>query len=138
MSDSAPETPLSDVTPLRHKMERDEWYDSLDPGIRFAVRVLHAHGIDTGQSCQAGPGHCYDHPTVDLATTDPTTGQGLAAVAALVQYGLPVMALSFRYGVLHGLPTEAFWRIEFSQAMPERADDRPMFVWGYICDPRAC
>lgn len=125
-------------TPVRDAMKQGEWYESLDPGIRFAVRVLHAHGIETGQSCQAGPGHCYDHPTVDLVHTDATTGEGLAAVAALVRVGLPVRTLSYHYDIVDGLPSEGFWRIEFGTDMRERADDWPMFVWSYQCDPRGC
>lgn len=40
--------------PWRTKMMPDSWYLKLDRGIRFAVRVLHARGFETCQSCQGG------------------------------------------------------------------------------------
>ena len=49
------------AAPVRNHMMPDEWYQGLDKGIRFAVRVLHAAGIaDTCQSCEGGPGHAYE------------------------------------------------------------------------------
>ena len=115
--------------PWRHKMAAEDFYATLDPGIRFAVRVLHAHGIDTCQSCQGGDGHSYDRPTVDLL--DEPGAVGFAAVHHLNDYGLPVQDVAKLWRIEHGLPVENFWRITFSRPMEDRADDRPMFVWGY-------
>lgn len=119
------------VLPIRDMMADPAFYAELDPGIRFAVRVLHAHGhIDTCQSCEGGPGHAYDHPTVDLiATADDALG--FAALAALRSYGLPVMAVALHWNVRHSLPYEKLWRITFSQTMEERADEIPNFIYGY-------
>ena len=36
----------------------------LDPGIRDIVILLREHGVDTGESCQGGPGHSYSHPVI--------------------------------------------------------------------------
>lgn len=126
--------------PLRSKMEPPEWYEELDPGIRFAVRVLHAKGIETGQSCQGGEGHCYPEPTVDLTGGGYDNPDGFAALAALRGYGLPVSGIAIHWNVSahSGLPFERFWRITFSRACPERADEIPMFIWGYqaaTCPP---
>src|SRR5690348_9250045 len=63
--------------PLRSLVVDDAWYERVDVGIRFAVRALHSAGIETGQSCEGGPGHAYHAPTIDLP------GQPWAALDAL-------------------------------------------------------
>jgi hypothetical protein len=120
---------MSDV-PIRHMMMPESFYEGLDPGIRFAVRVLHAAGLETCQSCQGGPGHAYLEPTVDLiAGADDAVG--FAALAALHGYGLLVANVSITWPVRHGVPYEKLWRITFVRSMGDRADDRPMFVQCY-------
>ena len=123
--------------PLRDMMMPESFYQGLDPGIRFAVRVLHAAGFETCQSCQGGPdpsrpdrGHAYDHPSVDLVTTS-TDAKGFGALYALYEYGLPVWQVSIVWSVKNGLPNEKLWRIEFSKTMEDRANDKPMFIHGY-------
>ncbi len=111
-------------------MRPEEFYQSLDSGIRFVVRVLHANGIDTQQSCQGGEGHCYLQPTVDVPGL-PWDAVGFRVLSCLAGYGLPVDALNYHWPVMHGIPYEAFWRITFFKQMPERADEKPTFVWGY-------
>jgi hypothetical protein len=114
----------------RDLMMPEEWYQKLDPGIRLAVRVLHAHGIETCQSCQGGEGHAYDRPTVDLvARADDAVGFG--ALAALADFGLPVCDVAILWRVENGLPFEKLWRITFRRAMEDRADEHPNFVWSY-------
>ena len=110
-------------------MESEKWYSGLDDGIRFPVRVLHARGIETGQSCEGGEGHAYDHPTVDLLGNTPSAG--FAALAALTEYGLRVRDVALLWPVNQGLPGENFWRITLCQPWPGRADEYPMFVWNY-------
>lgn len=124
----------ADGAPLRTKVASPEFYAGLDPGIRFAVRVLHAHGIETCQSCESGPGHCYPEPTVDLLA-GPNDATGFAAVAYLDAFGLPVSSVSKTWMVVHGEPYEAVWRITFAHAFPERADEPLMFLWGYQAQP---
>jgi len=111
-------------------VQSDRWYAGLDPGIRFAVRVLHARGIETAQSCEGGDGHAYDRPTIDLddGSHRPV---GFAALAALEDYGLRVRDVSLCYPVDRGLPAECFWRVTLWQPWPERVDERPMFEWRY-------
>ena len=123
--------------PIRDMMAPDDWYLKLDKGIRFAVRVLHASGFETCQSCQGGKGHAYDHATVDMICTG-DDAKGFGALAALQAYGLPVDAIAIVWPVQHGLPYEKLWRITFRRHMEDRANDRPMFVSGYRCDPKAC
>jgi hypothetical protein len=118
------------VNPLRDMMMPEEFYQELDLGIRFAVRVLHAAGFETCQSCQGGVGHSYDHPTVDLiAGADDANGFG--ALRALQAYGLDVAKVSLVWPIRHGLPYEKLWRVEFNRACDERADEQPTFIFRY-------
>jgi hypothetical protein len=114
----------------RNMMMPEEWYQKLDLGIRFAVRILHARGIETCQSCQGGDGHCYDRPTVDLPT-GPEDAIGFGAVFALRAFGLPVREVALVWPVWNGLPYEKLWRITFYRTMEDRADEQPNFVWSY-------
>lgn len=125
----------SNDAPWRTDVEREEWYQRLDPGIRFAVRVLHARGgFETCQSCQGGPGHSYDHPTVDMIATG-CDARGFAAVAALVDYGLLVRDVSIVWPIQHGVPYEKLWRITFWKTMEDRADEIPIFLYGVQAQP---
>lgn len=112
----------------------DSEYQGLDKGIRFAVRVLHAAGIETCQSCQGGEGHAYDRPSVDLIATGDDAG-GFAALAALRKYGLPVAEVLIVWNIENGLPYEKLWRITFFKTMEARADEQPMFISGYRASP---
>lgn len=115
---------------LRDKMASPEWYDSLDVGIRFPVKVLHAYGIETCQSCQGGHALAYPAPTVDLLA-----GAGklpaFAALHYLEAYGVEVTSLAQVWNVQQGRIHEVVWRVELRRAWPERAEEWPMFVWGY-------
>jgi hypothetical protein len=81
-------------TILRDMMMPPDWYEKLDKGIRFPVRVLHAAGgIETCQSCEGGKGHAYEVPSIDfIARGQDSTG--FKALAALNDYGLPVREVS--------------------------------------------
>lgn len=122
---------LGQVT-MRDKMMPEAFYQKIDAGIRFAVRVLHAAGIETCQSCEGGDGHAYHDPTVDLVADD---GAGLRAVAALSDYGLDVLALAMVWPVRHGLIVDRIWRVTLRRAWPERANEQPGFIHGYVATP---
>lgn len=122
---------MNDGIPLRTKMWAGAHdYDGIDAGVRFAVRVLHSHGVETCQSCEGGAGHAYPVPTVDLLA-GPNDAAGFLALAFLHTYGLPVASVAKHWSVQDGMPYEMLWRVEFAHAFPERADDEPMFLWGY-------
>ena len=134
VDNSVIQLPVSDSerfsAPMRDKMMPDDWYDRLDAGVRFAVKVLHAKGFETCQSCQGGDGHSYDQPTVDLnAAAD--DAWGFAAMATLQDYGLQVRELSLLWNIRNGLPYEKLWRITFWKTMEERAKEWPMFIHSY-------
>jgi len=119
--------------PLRDMMMPEAWYQTLDEGIRFAVRVLHAAGFETCQSCQGGKGHSYNDATVDMPTNT-NDYEIFGALAALSAYGLPVESVAVVWNVQkHGLINEKIGRITFWRSMEERADEQPMFTWGYRC-----
>jgi hypothetical protein len=127
-----------DVSSLRDMMMSQEFYASLDVGIRFAVRVLHAAGgIETCQSCQGGKGHSYDRPTVDMIATG-DDAIGFRALSALADYDLPVADVAILWNVRHHLPYEKLWRITFTHTMEDRADELPFFVNGYYAQGRSC
>ncbi len=118
------------AVPLRTKILSDDFYRGLDPGIRFAVRVLHAAGFDTCQSCQGGDGHSYLEPTVDMVAGG-DDADGFGALAALAEFGLPVSGIAIFWNIKNGLPYEKLWRITFSKTMEARADEKPNFFQGY-------
>ncbi len=116
--------------PFRTKTWADGDYAGLDEGIRFVVRLLHARGFETCQSCQGGDGHAYDRPTVDLVAGS-SDAIGFGAVDVCVGYGLSVRDVALVWNIdKGGLPYERLWRITFWSTMDERADEVPMFVWG--------
>lgn len=121
----------TNTNPIRDMMMPEAFYQDLDPGIRFAVRVLHAAGgLETCQSCQGGKGHSYDRPTIDMIATG-DGAKGFRALAELADYGLHVRDVSIIWPIKYGLPYEKLWRITFWRSMEERADEQPMFVYGY-------
>lgn len=123
---------MSGTIPWRDAMMDEHFYQRIDSGIRFAVRVLHAHGFDTCQSCQGGKGHAYEWPTIDLSGGRSADAEGFGALRPLVAYGLGPMALSIVWDLdTSGLPYQRIWRIQFRTAAPDRADQKPMFVHGY-------
>jgi hypothetical protein len=115
---------------LRDKMARPEWYDNLDAGIRFPVKVLHAYGFDTCQSCEGGAAHSYQEPTVDLMASAREL-PAFAALHYLEAYGLDVASIAQVWNIDQGRIHEVVWRVVLCRAWPERADDWPNFVWGY-------
>lgn len=125
-------TPRQDqhASTMRDMVESEDFYQGIDAGVRFAVRVLHAAGIETCQSCQGGEGHSYDRPTIDLVATG-EDANGFSALAALAEYGLSVGDISILWNVRNFLPYEKLWRITFVRTMEERADEHPNFVFGY-------
>ena len=121
---------MNNKTPFRHMMMPEIFYQGLDKGIRFAVRILHAKGLETCQSCQGGRGHAYDHPTIDLIASG-NDSWGFAAISALNDYGLPIRDVSLVWNLENGLPYEKLWRITFWKTMENRANEKPFFIHGY-------
>lgn len=102
------EGPNLDLQSDWHWAEERHSTEPMDPGIICAVRIFQEGGIETCQSCQGGEGHSYEWPTVDIYSAP------WKALDIANDFGLPVVAISERFGVVDGRPAEHFWRIEFS------------------------
>jgi hypothetical protein len=118
--------------PFRHKAMPEGWYAEIDPGIRFAVRVLHAAGFETCQACQGGDGHSYPFPFVSLPRGPGACLAGHAAAHELQVYGMRVRRVLDAAEYDQGRPYELHWIVELEKTWPERADEKPIFVRGYI------
>ena len=82
----------------------------LDPGIAHIVKILQAAGVHTYESCQGGPGHTYQHPTVRFYGS---TGEGWRALGVCMDHGLPVMNLQRSWDHDDGEPAGPYWQIVF-------------------------
>lgn len=88
-----------------------EFDPPLDPAIAGVVLALQAAGVETFESCQGGPGHCYPVPTVRFHGHQP---EGFRALAAAMEAGLPVADLRRVWPVLDGEPTGPWWEMTFT------------------------
>lgn len=82
--------------------------ETLDPDIAEAVRRLAAAGIETFESCQGGSGHSYPEPTIRFYGD---RSEGFRALAAALQFGLPVYALRRTWPIIDGDPTGPHWEL---------------------------
>lgn len=83
----------------------------IDKGIRKAVDVLQAHGIETFESCEGGRGHSYPEPAVRFHGGP---SEGWKALAACLEVDLPVLSLRRYWHVLdHTDVTGPHWEIVF-------------------------
>lgn len=89
-------------------MEGDIPYDSLDEGIRDAVRVLADANVETFESCQGGEGHAYPEPTVRFAGE---RAEGFRALSVALQAGLNVLHLRRIWRIDDGEPTGPWWEM---------------------------
>ena len=91
-------------------MEKEMFSSPLDPGIKQAVEVLRAAGIETFESCQGGPGHAYPEPTVRFHGHK---AEGFKALSIAIHAGLPVSGLRRTWPVLDSEPTGPWWELTF-------------------------
>src|ERR1700681_4406619 len=115
---------------MRTNMQSERFYQGLDKGIRFAVRILHANGFETCQSCQGSNSHSYADPAVDMPINT-NDHEVFGALAALADYGLPVRSVAVVWNVTNGLINEKIGRVTFWKTMEDRADETPIFIFGY-------
>ena len=83
---------------------------ALDPGIRYFVRVLYEHGVETFESCESGDGHCFPEPTIRFHGGH---SAGYRAVAIALEHGLPVSALRRDWRVIDGELVGPYWELTF-------------------------
>jgi len=89
-------------------MEAQIPYDTLDDGIRDAVRILAQAGVETFESCQGGEGHAYPQPTIRFSGE---RSEGFRALGIALQAGLKVTHLRRLWTVNDGEPTGPWWEI---------------------------
>lgn len=104
-------------------MARGIRWNQLDRGIREAVRILHANGVDTLSSCEGrkNPGyypkrdgpHHGDWPYIII---NGTSADALVALGAALKNGFPVRSIEQSWFVYPESPREPVgpqWRITF-------------------------
>lgn len=92
-------------------MDDNEFDPPLDAGIKRAVVVLRAAGVETFESCEGGPRHAYPVPTVRFHGN---RAAGLRALAAAQDAGLPVSELRRTWVVNDHEPCGPYWELTFS------------------------
>jgi hypothetical protein len=82
----------------------------LDPGVRHAVDVLRAAGVETFESCEGGRGHAFPEPTIRFHGD---RAEGFRALAVALRADLTVDALRRAWPVVQGEPTGPWWELTF-------------------------
>ena len=105
---------------------RDDWRETLDVGIRDAVRLLNEYGIRTCQSCQGGWGHGYPVPTIEFFGSK---ADAKRALAVALESELPVTQLR-RVTAITGpwCRRERFWSLTFSPEPEPETDPGPWYA----------
>jgi hypothetical protein len=86
---------------------------TLDRGIKRAVEILQAAGIETFESCEGGEGHSYPEPTIAFHGGP---AAGWRALAEALDHGLPVDSLRRTWVILNrNEPTGPRWEITFRE-----------------------
>lgn len=85
--------------------------EGVDAGISHFVSILRSQGIETCQSCEGGPGHSYDEPTIEFHGGP---GDGPRAVGVAFTYGLPIRQLRRFWSIQDGEMTGPYWAMTFS------------------------
>ena len=83
-------------------------YDGLDAGVRDAVRVLRAAGVETFESCEGGPGHGYPEPTIRFHGERAAAWHALGVAQA---HGLAVYEVRRTWPLVDGEPTGPWWEM---------------------------
>lgn len=82
-----------------------------DKGVAHYVEILRVGGIETFESCEGGPGHCYEVPTVAFHG-DKSAGPKAFGVASA--FGLPVAELRRYWDVIDGELIGPHWALTFT------------------------
>ncbi len=93
-----------------HLIECSLELEALDQGIRPAVQILVANGVETFESCEDGKGHAFHEPTVRFQGTH---AEGFRALAIALQHGLRVCELRRYYSIEDGEPVGPHWEMTF-------------------------
>lgn len=92
-------------------MGRVTW-GKLDKGIRRAVEILDAGGVETFESCEGGAGHSFFEPTIRFYGNQ---AAGFHALAVAINHGMKVSELR-RYWYMDGEePHGPYWEMTFAR-----------------------
>lgn len=94
----------------RLRSEHQPPWEELDDGILPIVKVFYEEGIETFESCQGGPGHCFPEPTVRFYGG---IDQGWKAFHIAVQYNLRPTSLRRTYSIQDKEPVGPDWEMTF-------------------------
>lgn len=95
---------------------------ALDSGIREAVAILFANGVETFESCEGGPGHTFPEPTICF---EGQTSEGLRVLSIALENGLSVANLRRAWGVTDGMIHGPWWELTL---LPQRPPG-PQLWW---------
>ena len=87
-----------------------EYDPPLDKGIEKEVMILNDNGIETYESCESGPGHCYLEPTVRFYGDK---SEGFKALAIALQNDLKPSDLRRIWTIIDGEPVGPNWEMTF-------------------------
>lgn len=94
----------------RLRSESEPPWNDLDPGILPIVKIFYEEGIETYESCQGGPGHCFPEPTVRFCGQ---IGEGFRALAVALAYNLHPTSLRRVYSIIDKEPVGPDWEMTF-------------------------
>lgn len=103
-------TPYRSDPELIQKAREDFSSLNLDPGIREAVAILFANGVETFESCEGGPGHAFPEPTIRF---EGGSSEGFRALSVAMENGLPAAHLRRAWSMQDGIPHGPWWELIF-------------------------
>jgi hypothetical protein len=85
----------------------------LDRGIKRAVEILEAAGVETFESCEGGPGHAFTEPTIRFHGTP---AAGWHCLKVCLDNGLPVLCVRRVWYIEYdNEPTGPKWEVVFRE-----------------------
>lgn len=93
-----------------NEAEAEEFSPPLDAGVREYVLALRLHGFDTYESCEGGPGHAFNLPTVRFHGGP---GEGHRAWGIMRAMRFPVAELNRVWDVDDGELVGPHWQMTF-------------------------
>lgn len=87
-----------------------QYVNGLDQEIEPIVHILRAHGVETCQSCQGGPGHSYPVPTVDFLGDE---SAGWRALSVAIAFAMPIAELRRTWPVRNLSVGSPVWQMTF-------------------------
>jgi hypothetical protein len=93
-----------------HDLQPGDRHLKLDLGIRKAVGVLRAGGVETFESCEGGEGHAFTVPTIRFHGD---SWAGYRAFAIAMEHALAVSSLRRVYDVIDCQLHGPWWEMTF-------------------------